>query len=165
MRPWSFDLGFLAYYLTNWSLVIGMWVVASALVARWRMHEELADATRHGAAPAPSPVTDLHGFLLRLPAAIGRDVVALQVEDHYIRVHTQLGNALVLGSLSDAMGDLERSGIAGQRTHRSWWVANHAVTAHAQRGRQLVLELNNGVEVPVSVTYRQMAAASGLLAI
>ena len=73
---------------------------------------------------------------------------------------TPAARSLVLGSLSEAAADLERSGIEGQRTHRSWWVANGAVTAQHKRGRQLYLQLVNGIEAPVSVTYRQMATRS-----
>ena len=156
MRPWTFDLSFFGHYLTNWSLIIVMWVLASAASAEWRKR---AQAMPH-ADDAPLPASNLHGVLLRLPAVIGHDVIALQAEDHYVRVHTRHGNALVLGSLSEAAADLERSGIEGQRTHRSWWVANGAVTAQHKRGRQLYLQLVNGIEAPVSVTYRQMATRS-----
>ena len=156
MRPWTFDLSFFGHYLTNWSLIILMWLLASAASAEWRKRVE---AKPH-ADEAPLPASDLHGVLLRLPAAIGHDVIALQAEDHYVRVHTRHGNALVLGSLSEAAADLERSGIEGQRTHRSWWVANGAVTAQHKRGRQLYLQLVNGIEAPVSVTYRQLATRS-----
>lgn len=164
MMPWRLDLDFLLYYLTNWSLIIAMWVVACAITEQWRKN----DIER---ASSPKPESDddgrqpvLHGLLLRLPPAIGRDVVALQAEDHYVRVHTRLGNVLMHGSLSEAIADVERSGIAGQRTHRSWWIAHHVVVTRVQRGRHVFLELINGVEAPVSITYRQMASASGLLA-
>lgn len=54
----------------------------------------------------------------RLPARLGRDVQCLQMEDHYVRVHTSLGSALVLMSLSQAMAGLKD--IEGLQTHRSW---------------------------------------------
>ena len=51
--------------------------------------------------------------LLRLLLSIGRDVIALQAKDHYVRVHMQLGNALVLHTLSDAISDVAVSGVVG----------------------------------------------------
>lgn len=165
MRHWSFDVGFLTYYLTNWSLVIVMWVTACGLIAQWRKQEPHRAMVSSPKAQDVLPASPIQGFLLRLPLEIGRDILALQAEDHYVRVHTQLGNALILASLSDAISDLDRSGISGQRTHRSWWVANEAVCAHSQRGRQYVLELCNGVQVPLSLTYRQTALTGGLLPI
>jgi LytTr DNA-binding domain len=160
MRPWAFDLDFLGYYIANWSLIIALWVAACAVAAYWRQRQPVATPE---VASDDAAIAQAHGILLRLPPAIGRDVIALQAEDHYVRAHTMLGNALVLGSLSDAIADLERSGLIGQRTHRSWWVASNAVAARVTRGRHIVLVLANGIEVPVSVTYRQTATTGGLL--
>ncbi len=75
-------------------------------------------------------------------------VLALQGEDHYVRVHTPLGSELLLMRLRDAVTDLE--GLAGEQVHRSWWVARGAVAAVRAKGRRLSLTLTNGLEVPVS---------------
>ena len=159
------DAQFLSYYLVNWSVLIGLWVLAcwwrSRLPAQPLVPEIARSAEPSLGAPGSAPT--YHGVLRRLPPAIGRDVIALQAEDHYVRVHTRVGKALVLASLSDAIDDVTASGIVGQRTHRSWWVANEAVVGREQRGRQLSLLLLNGVEAPVSLTYRELAASSGLL--
>ena len=66
--------------------------------------------------------------------------------------------------MSQAVADLEASGFSGQRTHRSWWVTKDAVIRGNRRGRHLHLELSNGVEVPVSVSYRQAFPAELLAA-
>ncbi|MGH6783457.1 MAG: hypothetical protein ACREBP_02415, partial [Sphingomicrobium sp.] len=42
-------------------------------------------------------------LLLRLPKRLGEEIVALEAEDHYLRVHTALGSDLVLMRLSDAI--------------------------------------------------------------
>ena len=79
------------------------------------------------------------------------DIYAVEAEDHYLRVHTETGSALVLMRLSDAIAQLEE--IEGARTHRSWWVAKAAI-ADARRGRgRATLTLRNGLEAPVSRTY------------
>ncbi len=47
--------------------------------------------------------------------------------------------------------------------HRSWWVAEGAV-ASAERGAgRLVLKLRNGVNVPVSKTFRDQVKSAGWL--
>lgn len=163
MRPWQFDVDFLGYYLVNWSLIVAMWIAASLFANRWRQREMKSALQVSGAAAPAVPAPHLQGLMLRLPPALGRDVLAVKAEDHYVRVYTRLGNALIFGSLSDAIRDLEQSGVNGLRTHRSWWVASNAIAGHSHRGRHVMLDLANGVEVPVSLTYRQSACASGLL--
>ena len=83
-----------------------------------------------------------------LSPRLGDDVLALQGEDHYVRVHTRLGSELLLMRLRDAIADLE--GLAGEQVHRSWWVAREAVGAVSVNGRRLSITLTNGLEVPVS---------------
>ena len=84
----------------------------------------------------------------RLPARLGRTVLCLQMEDHYVRVHTPEGSALVLMSLSQAMAGLKD--VDGAQTHRSWWVARAGVTGVVEDGRNMRLRLAGGLEAPVS---------------
>jgi hypothetical protein len=94
------------------------------------------------AAPSPHPLFD------QLPPEIGSEVIALEMEDHYLRVHTLLGSALVLMRMRDGialLGDLE-----GMQVHRSWWVARAAVEDVAREGRNVRLKLPRGIEAPVA---------------
>ncbi len=84
----------------------------------------------------------------RLPAHLGRTVLCLQMEDHYVRVHTPKGSTLVLMSLSQAIAGLKD--IEGVQTHRSWWVARAAIAGVIEDGRNLRLALSNGLEAPIS---------------
>lgn len=84
----------------------------------------------------------------RLPPRLGRTVLCLQMEDHYVRVHTPHGSALVLMSLSQAMAGL--TDMEGVQTHRSWWVARASITGVVEDGRRLRLRLAGGLEAPVS---------------
>lgn len=70
------------------------------------------------------------------------------MEDHYVRVHTPRGSALVLMSLGQAMAGLKD--LEGAQTHRSWWVARKAVEGWLEDGRNLRLKLTGGLEAPVS---------------
>ena len=87
-------------------------------------------------------------FLDRLPPALGSELIALEMEDHYVRAHTMLGSELVLMRLRDAMAELD--GIDGEQVHRSWWVARHAVEDVKRDGRNIRLVLETGLEAPVS---------------
>lgn len=87
-------------------------------------------------------------LLARLAPRLGGEVLALQGEDHYVRVHTALGSELLLMRLGDAIEELD--GLDGERVHRSWWVARGGVGAVSANGRRLSLTLSNGVEVPVT---------------
>lgn len=87
--------------------------------------------------------------------------LCLQMDDHYVRVHTAAGSRLVhatLGQAIAAQGDRE-----GLQAHRSWWVAREAVRAHVWNGRRLRLELTNGLSVPVSRSAVARLRAAGWL--
>jgi hypothetical protein len=85
---------------------------------------------------------------LRPPAEpLAGDVLALQMEDHYVRVHTAVGSELILMPLGQA---IERMPVEGLRTHRSWWIARHAVVAIDGTPRAMRLHLSNGVIAPVA---------------
>lgn len=97
----------------------------------------------------PAPRSRLGPLLSeRLPPHLGDDVIALQMEDHYVRVHTPLGNALILMRMADAVADLAQ--VDGLRVHRSWWAARHAVVSVDRQGRSATLTLSNGLAVPVA---------------
>lgn len=83
-------------------------------------------------------------------AAVGtlpKDVLALQMEDHYVRVHTPSGKQLILMPMHMA---IDAVAVEGLRTHRSWWVARHAVVEVHGSPRSMRLQLSNGVFAPVA---------------
>lgn len=96
----------------------------------------------------------------RLPARVGADVIALRMEDHYVRVYTRMGDALVLMRMSDAIGEL--AGIPGIQVHRSWWVARDAIVAVERRGRTARVHLSNGLTAPVARERLKTVATAGL---
>jgi DNA-binding LytR/AlgR family response regulator len=78
-------------------------------------------------------------------------LLAVEAEDHYLRVHTDAGAELITARFSDAVDEL--SGLPGFRTHRSWWVAAEAIDAIRWRRGRGELRLADGLVVPVSRTY------------
>ncbi|HEY0028161.1 MAG TPA: LytTR family DNA-binding domain-containing protein [Allosphingosinicella sp.] len=98
-------------------------------------------------APPLAPEETGNAFLRRLPPALGRDLLSLQMQDHYIRAETALGSTLLLMRFRDALAELEGAGI---QVHRSWWVAYPAMEALDRDGRSVRLRLRGGGLVPVS---------------
>ena len=174
MPPVTASLDFLFYYVTNWSAIILLWMLANWALVFWlAVRQRRADALgRDQAQPVPARLSTVltaaeqaaaSSFLDRLPARIGTAVIALQSEDHYVRVHARNGDALILGTISDAINAVEGQGVAGQRVHRSWWIATAAVADCRADGRRLTAVLDNGLEVPISQTYRELARLAGII--
>jgi DNA-binding LytR/AlgR family response regulator len=122
-------------------------------------------ATQQAAAPADADPeggqTSLPpAFAARLPLRLrnGR-LRAISAEDHYLRVHTDLGSELVLMRMADAATLLDA--YPGARVHRSWWVARHAVVASRSSNGTMVLDVEGGLEVPVSRSAKSALAAAG----
>lgn len=106
---------------------------------------------------APSPHS---AFLDRLPVEIGIDIVALEAQEHYTKVYTPLGSALVLYRFGDAVKDMaSRRGI---QVHRSFWVHTDAIETVDRSGRAYELTLNTGLKVPVSRSYKVKIDELGL---
>lgn len=130
-------------------IVISTPLVASqTLLVRARRGRRLGHEARD--APAVQP-----GLLGVRPA----EVLCLQMEDHYVRVHTLAGSRLVLTTLGQAIMALD--GADGLQVHRSWWVARPAVARVVIHGRNLRLELVNGVVAPIARTSVAAVRAAG----
>ena len=102
-----------------------------------------ASAAETGAVPA---------LVRKLPPEIGRDIVHLQAQDHYVKVTTTKGSTLVLMPLGDAARDL--AGLDGLRSHRSWWVRKRHVGGLVRRKGRLFLRTSLGDDIPVGRAYR-----------
>lgn len=112
------------------------------------------------AAPAPAEQSTAapeypSEFLAKLPLALRRDIIALEAEDHYVRVHTLHGSALLLMRLADAAALIDPS--LGLRVHRSWWVAKTGVRALERNSGRMVARLIDDTAVPVSRAYWPIA--------
>ncbi len=100
------------------------------------------------------------GLAERLPPRLGTGrLIALEAEDHYLRVHTDLGNDIILMRMIDAVAVLDA--LPGARVHRSWWVARHAVEGSSSIAGRTTLILATGIAAPVSRAIRPTLAAQG----
>jgi hypothetical protein len=105
----------------------------------------LLNASADAAPPAPSPAAP---FFDRLPPGWEDRLIALEMEDHYVRAHAPGESRLILLRMRDAEAEL--GGVEGMRIHRSWWVARGAVEAVVREGRSYRLRLAGGIEAPVA---------------
>lgn len=109
----------------------------------------------------PAPPTDDCRVRRPPPGRLGADVLCLQMEDHYVRLHTSEGSRLILSSMAraiDQIGDVE-----GLQVHRSWWVARHAVRGVEKDGRSLRLRLASGLTAPIARAKVAQIRAAGWL--
>ena len=81
-------------------------------------------------------------------------LIAVEAEDHYVRVHTDAGAELVAMRFSEALEELARA--HGYRLHRSWWAAGDAIEAVRWKRGTGEARLAGGLTAPVS---RSCAAA------
>lgn len=158
-RPQNMDeIGFLSLYPQVLLLASAVMVPVSYMFLGRRQSEasgEEPPASGHALLPGEA-------FLRRIPAALGRELHAIQAEDHYLRVYTAAGSDLILHRFSDALGELE--GVGGLQVHRSWWVARNGVADVVRRERKLFIVLKDGTEAPVSRTYAPAVREAGWVA-
>jgi len=178
----EFSISFASNYLQGWAGVYVTWIVVGLVFDRWLTLSRSVGAhsidarCADGSAEKPmnpalgteacgsdAGVTDPHlrpNEPLCLLSQMERDVVAVEAEDHYVRIHTESGSALVFMRFSDAIARLAR--VDGLRVHRSYWVRRCCVASVEAQGRGLMLTLSNGLRVPVSHGYKEVARQAGL---
>jgi len=122
-------------------------------------------AWAQAARPAPALMPEDGGdptaaFRLRLSAKRREAaLIAVEAEDHYLRVHTDAGQELITARFGDALEEL--GAAPGFRTHRSWWVAANAIDdVKWLRGRGEA-KLKCGLVVPISRSNAAPLKAAG----
>lgn len=106
--------------------------------------EQKAVNKNNDAIKAAVPLFDM------LPSSIGNDIVFIKAELHYIEVNTTQGHALILYNLRDAMKELMY--LPGLQTHRSFWINLKHFKSIKKQGRQGLILMNDGHEIPISRT-------------
>lgn len=101
--------------------------------------------------PPANDDMDADQFFARVPERLGRDLLALEAQDHYLLVHTRRGSALISMSLGEAMRILPPR--LGFQAHRRWWVARREITGLRRDRHQTLIALTGGMTVPIGRTY------------
>ncbi len=91
-------------------------------------------------------------FWSRLPGRLGRDLVALSAELHYLRVYTTQGDTLILFPFGQAVGLLAQEN--GMQIHRSHWVSLAHVDEVITENGRMFCKMIGGLVLPVSRSYR-----------
>jgi hypothetical protein len=98
----------------------------------------------------------------RLPEEFDGEVLRLSGDGHYVNVTTSHGTFDIRMRLSDAVGEM--TGVPGFWTHRSHWVASHAIRDWRKlKSGKTVLVLNNSDEVPVTAKYQPDLEEAGFV--
>lgn len=135
--------GFALLYIQVGGIGLGIFLLMRILFPREQpaAHHQSVDARQENAVPKPA-------LFNRLPRGFPDAILALGVEDHYVRVHAVDRSEMLLMRLGDAIRELE--GVEGVQVHRSWWVATRAVASAKRQGRNWRLLLTNGLAIPVA---------------
>jgi LytTr DNA-binding domain len=136
------------YRWTDWYLQT--FLLTLIVIALWATVEIARSMSRYEAAPAPTGSNAPPG-----------DVICLQMEDHYVRVHCGTGSRLELMPLREAIR--RYGGRQGLQVHRSWWVAGDAVAGVERDARNWRLRLRNGLVVPIARNRIREVRARGWL--
>jgi hypothetical protein len=115
-------------------------------------------ARRNAPAASPSPADPTIGGLLPLKLS-GARLLAMEAEDHYVRIHTDRGASLVLMAFETALAKVAH--LDGTRIHRSWWVARAAVVGIQRGDGRATLSLSGGIQAPVSRRYARLLRSAG----
>ncbi len=137
------------------SFVASTFVIAAIVTIVLGVVRQHGQSTPQVVAPAPPKL------LSRLPLEKRAALVALSVEDHYVRVQTLKGEELVLMRLSDAIGEV--GDTLGGQVHRSHWAAFGQITSARRAGDRALLTMTTGAEIPVSRANIAMIKEAGLL--
>jgi hypothetical protein len=135
-RPWLLpQLG--------WQVFVVMLLLMTLRGLAWRRVVE----TRTVVAP-PLPEAE-RAFRLRLSAKRrGARLIAIEAEDHYVRVHTDAGSELVSMRFAEAVDELAQA--YGFRLHRSWWVAAESIESVRWKRSGGEARLAGGIVAPIS---------------
>lgn len=155
---WFMNHGLAGTRLT-WENLITPWFEVLVVCVAVMLFRQLVWAR----AVVVSPATDedpFAAFRQRLSAKRrAAKLIAVEAEDHYLRVHTDNGDELITARFGDALNELARA--AGYRTHRSWWVAADAIdSVRWLRGRGEA-RLKCGLVVPISRSQAGHLKAAG----
>lgn len=155
---WTLKIWAIQYFYV---IVISLMLVVGGYICLKAIGWIGAPPTPSETAPSePAAIQPTQKFMERLPVKYrGAALYAISSEDHYLRVHTDRGEDLILMRLSDAMRELD--GADGLQTHRSWWVARDGVAEiNRDNGRQALI-LKSGASAPVSRSFSAAVKDAG----
>ena len=147
-------------------------LVQFILIERWPLFEEDTESGPVDIGSQRVPSTDPSGttvalangtptvsMLSRRPDGLNGVIRYMQMEDHYLRVHTNEGVGITLHRMSDARRDLSESD--GQQVHKSWWVSAAAISEIRHENRKRTIVAVDGTEIPVGRSFEPALKEAG----
>lgn len=144
-----------AWFAVNLPLVLGRPVFVDGPPDVPRGPDDGHSASKKVGGPPETEDDPREQFFALVPKALGRDIVALSSDMHYLHVHTTLGKCMVLGTLRDAASLFSDAGLL---VHRSHWVAYAHVQKISKRGSAWECLMSNDLRIPVSRRNRTRVA-------
>lgn len=137
-----------------WQVLVVMLLLMTLRALLWRRVVETRTIVMP---PLPEAERD---FRLRLSAKRrAARLIAIEAEDHYVRVHTDAGSELLPMRFSEALKELSRA--HGYHVHRSWWVAAEAIEGVRWTRGTGEVRLTGGIVAPVSRTHAATLKSAG----
>lgn len=164
MRPefvdddlWAYSplLALLSEYATVLSILVPMHLLLWLIIDRQQAEPSIV------ATEAEPQSISQPEFLARATVQRVEDVLALQAEEHYVRIFTQDGAELIHHRFGDAVEAMPAE--LGMQVHRSWWVAETAIRSANRDARRWKLQLVSDVTVPVSDSFLASVRERGWL--
>ena len=151
---WAYSpvVAILGEYVTLASIFVPIHLLLWLIIDRNIHRPDDANEAESQSAPA---------FLRRIANLRAEDVLALQAEEHYVRIYTRDSAELVHYRFGNAVEEMPAD--IGLQVHRSWWVAESAVRSAKRGSRRWQLNLLTDVAVPVSDSYVKAVRERGWL--
>jgi len=136
----SLDMGGLPHYLRLLGYCLGISIAISLLYFLIRTDREPENPETYAQKEIP--------FLSRLSSHLGKNLLHITSQDHYVEATTDRGSELILIRFSDAVMELQN--FNGIQVHRSHWIADNAVDRLHRNNGNLFILTTNCKEFPVS---------------
>lgn len=143
VKIFQFDLGGWPEFLNLSSIIL---VISTAIAILYKLianpgESNAIDNTNESTSP----------FLKRLPVELGKNLLHISSEDHYVRAITDRGSHMILMRFSDAIVELES--MPGFQIHRSHWVAEKAARKVIRENGKKMLQTVDGCKFPISRSF------------
>ena len=135
-------------------VVLGLGTQAEEQPAAEVSRPEATAVVLRPATPSEQRAGSAPAFFERFDPPLKGPVLAVQAQEHYVRVITGEGALTTLYRFGDALRELE--GLSGLQVHRSFWVADAGVAAVRPDKRGMKIVLRNGEQVPVSARHADL---------
>ncbi len=168
--PWYDSFSAFVFSLGSFTMVMVEWTLTNLLFDRVLGFPRFRETTGYtpreqnqvlsGKTAVEAKETEPPKFMRRANSGIGTEIIALAAEDHYVRVHTPLGNDLIFCRFGDAVSEMPKD--VGMQIHRSYWVRTSAITNFWKEGNLYRIEAGDGLSMPVSKRFLGLLKANGV---